>query len=107
MYFLALIVIIGLIAIAGIRYDRAVRALVEYSSQHSLKIFGQYRKSRMFMMSTPSFFLALMSRQKVEATEDLGQRTLLQKVRRCAIAQLWISVLIAVIGLVIILMKTR
>ena len=58
------------------------------------------------MMSTPSFSLAVMSRQKVEATEDSGQRALLQEVRRYAIAQVWIGVFIAAIGIAIILMKT-
>ena len=106
MYSLSLIILIGLIAITGIRYDRAVRALVDYSSQHGLMIFGQHRKSRLFLMSTPGFFGSVMSRQKVEAAEDSGQRALLHEVRRYAIAQAWTGLLIVALFAAIVL-KTR
>ena len=106
MYSFSLIILIGLIAITGIRYDRAVRALVDYSSQHGLTIFGQHRKSRLFLMSTPGFYGSVISRQKIEAAEDAGQRVLMHDVRRYAIAQAWIGLFIVALFVAIVL-KTR
>ncbi len=106
MYSLSLIILIGLIAISGIRYAKAVRALVDYSSQRGLTIFGQHRKSHLFVMSTPGFFGSVLSRKKVDAAEDSGQRDLLHEVRRYAIAQSWIGLFMAAIFLAIVLARS-